>query len=64
MYQAGIYIISVLLSVYAISGLNLNSVFKKDHIWEARTFLVICALALGYLLASFILNFMEISKVF
>jgi len=63
MYQAGIYIISVLLSVFAISGLNLNGIFKKDHIWEARIFIVITSIALGYLLGTFIITFMDLWRI-
>ncbi len=64
MYKTGIYIISVLLSVYAISGINFNNFFKKNHQIEAKVFLLILVFALGYLLASFIINFLEYSRFY
>ena len=64
MYKAAVYIIAVLISVFALSGVNFNNFFKKEHIWEARIFIVIAALSLGYLLASFLMAFMEVTKIF
>ena len=63
MYQAAIYIICILLSVFAISGINFNNFFKKDHVWEARIFIIIVSLVLGYLLASFLIVFMEVTQL-
>ena len=63
MYKSAIYIISVLLSVFALSGINFNDFFKKDHVWEARIFIVVVSFALGYLLASFLISFMEVSRI-
>ena len=64
MYKAGIYIVSVLISVYALSGINFNNFFKKERDMEAKVFVLILAFALGYLLASFIINFLEYSKFY
>lgn len=64
MYKAGIYIISVLLSVYAISGINFNNFFKKDKEIEAKVFLIILAFSLGYLLGSFAINFLDYSRIY
>ena len=64
MYKAAIYAISVLLSIYALSGINFNNFFKKEHELEAKVFIIILAFALGYLLASFIMDFLEYSKIF
>lgn len=64
MYKAGIYIITVLLSVYAISGINFNNFFKKNHELEAKVFVIIISFALGYLLGSFIIEFLEHSRIY
>jgi len=64
MYQAAIYILCIMLSTFVISGINFNNFFKKDRIWEARIFIVIISLVLGYLLAKFLITFMEIAKIF
>ena len=62
--EAAIYILSVLISVFALSGINYTNYFKKESIWEARAFIVVLSLALGYLLASFLIAFMEVSRIF
>lgn len=64
MYKAGIYIISVLISVYALSGINFNNFFKKERELEAKLFVLILAFALGYLLARFIIEFLEYSRIY
>ncbi|MDD2207781.1 MAG: DUF1146 domain-containing protein [Bacilli bacterium] len=63
MYKALIYAISVLISVYALSGINFNNFFKKNHELEAKTLIIILSFALGYLLASFVINFLEYSRI-
>ena len=63
MFKVVIYILSVMLSLFVISGINFNNFFKKNHIWEARLFVVIMSLIMGYLLAEFIINFAEVSII-
>lgn len=58
-----IYILSVLLSVYILSGINFNNFFKKNHIIEAKLFIIVISLIMGYLLGSFIIEFIGISKL-
>lgn len=63
MVKVVIYILSILVSMFAISGINFNNFFKKNHLWEARIFIVIISFILGYLLAEFILNFSSINII-
>ena len=58
-----IYIISVILSCFVMTGINYNNFFKKNHIWEDRLFILIVSLIMGYLLAEFIINFAEASII-
>ncbi len=58
-----IYMISVLLSAYILSGINFNNFFKKNHITEARLFIIVISLIMGYLLGSFIIEFINTSKL-
>ena len=58
-----IYILSILVSIFIVSGINFNNFFKKNHIWEARLFIVVISLIMGYLLASFIISFMDITII-
>ena len=63
MYKTLIYVFCVLISVFVLSGINFNNFFKKDHIIEARIFIVIISFIMGYLLGSFIIEFLSISSV-
>lgn len=62
-FRTYIYIVSVLLSTFAISGINFNNVFRKNKVVEARIFVVLLVLALGYLVGSFVITFIECSKI-
>lgn len=64
MYKTIVYFLSVLLSVFIISGINFNNFFKKNHIIEARFFVIIISLIMGYLLGSFIIEFLNVSAIF
>jgi uncharacterized integral membrane protein (TIGR02327 family) len=62
-YKTYIYIVSVLLSTFAISGINFNNMFRKNKVVEARVLVVLLVLALGYLVGSFVITFIECSKI-
>ena len=48
------------MAAFAISGINFNGIIKKDKVIEARVLVVSLSLALGYLLANFIMDFTNI----
>ncbi len=62
-YKTYIYIISVLLSTFALSGINFNNFFKKNKIIESRLLIILFSLALGYLVGTFVITFIELSKI-
>ncbi|MBO4600844.1 MAG: DUF1146 domain-containing protein [Bacilli bacterium] len=62
-YKTYIYIISVLLSTFAISGINFNNFFKKNKVVEAKILVILFCIALGFLVGTFVITFMECSKI-
>jgi len=62
-YKTYIYIVSVLLSTFALSGINFTNFFKKNKEIEAKIFIVLIVIALGYLVGSFVITFIECSKI-
>jgi uncharacterized integral membrane protein (TIGR02327 family) len=62
-YKTYIYIVSVLLSTFALSGINFTNFFKKNKEIEAKIFVVLIVIALGYLVGSFVITFIECSKI-
>ena len=62
-YKTYIYIISVLISTFALSGINYNNFFKKGKIVESKVLVILFSLALGYLVGTFVITFIEVSKI-
>lgn len=62
-FKTYIYIVSVLLSTFAVSGINFNNLFRKNKVVEARVLIVILVLVFGYLVGSFVITFIECSKI-
>lgn len=62
-YKMFIYFICVLVSVFVVSGMNINQLFKKNKLWEERIFVIIISLIMGYLLAEFLITFINQSKI-
>ena len=62
-YKAYIYVISVLLSAYALSGINYDGFIKKNKALEARVLVIVLSLSLGYLITNFITDFLNVSSI-
>ena len=58
-----IYIVNTIIIFFALDGININQIFKKNKIIQARIFYFILALSLVYLLTNFIWDFCEYSKI-
>ena len=58
-----LYILTTLLSVYTLSGINFNKIWKKERILEARLFVIALSLIMSYLLTNFIIDFLSSSKI-
>ena len=52
-----IYILSICISMYALNCINFEKYLKKGKVTEFHVLYIILSLILGYLLASFILDF-------
>lgn len=55
-----VYGIMSLFSVFAVTGININGIFKTNHIWEARVFTTLFIMALTYLSGSLILVIIDV----
>lgn len=62
-YKTYIYIISVLLSTFCLTGVNFTNFFKKNKEIEAKIFVLLLAIALGYLVGTFVITFIDLSKI-
>ena len=55
-YRVIIYLISFLLSLYALNGLDYSKFIKKNRVQEAWLLYFLIAMALGYLVGSMLIN--------
>lgn len=52
-----LYILSSIIVIYATDAVNINVIFKKNKIFQARVFYFVLVLSLIYLLTSFLYDF-------
>lgn len=52
-----LYIIILPLVIWAVDGININSIFKKKRIYQARVIYIIIIFALTYLTVNFMYDF-------
>lgn len=57
-----LYLFIMPLVVYAIGGLNLNGIFKKNKIYQAKIFYILLIFGLSYLVTNFLYDFLYIVK--
>ena len=59
-----IYILVGILVVWSFDSLNINSLFKKNRVPQARVLYFMLALSMTYLVTNFIWDFFTVSKIF
>lgn len=57
MVKFALYILSAIIVIWSLDGVNLNFIFKKNKIYQARVFYLIIAFVLIYLLTNFLYDF-------
>lgn len=60
-YKIYLYAFFILLSAFAVSGINFDSFIKTHRKWEARVLVIILSFILGYLLTNFVIDFVKMS---
>ena len=55
-----VYGITLLFSVFAVSGININNLFKTNHVWEARVFTTLLIMGLTYLSGTLIIEILNV----
>lgn len=53
-----IYIMVLPVVIYAMDSVNLNGIFKKNKIYQARIFYILLLFSLSYLVATFLYDFL------
>ena len=52
-----LYIIILPLVIWGVDGININSIFKRNRIYQARVIYIIIIFALTYLTVNFMYDF-------
>ena len=58
-----VYLFVAILVIWAMDSVNINGIFKKNKILQARVFYFLLGLSLIYLITNFIMDFFEYSKI-
>ena len=62
MYNLILYIIVLAIVIWAMDSVNLNRLFKQNHVYQARVLYIILVFSLTYLSSSFIISFLNSLK--
>lgn len=57
-YKIYLYIFFSMLSAFALSGINVEKIIRKNRIWETRILVLLLSLVMGYLVTNFVLEFL------
>lgn len=52
-----LYVITVPFSIYALDSININNLFKKNRIYQARFLYLLVSFSLSYLFTNFLYDF-------
>jgi len=58
-YKIYIYVICIMLSIFALTGVNFEKITRKNKVLEIRILVLIIGFILGYLLSNFIIDFLN-----
>lgn len=63
MVKYAIYLLSTIIVIWSMDSININGIFKKNKVMQAKVFYIILCLVLIYLLSNFLLDFLYV-KIF
>ena len=62
MYNLLLYSIILVIVIWTMDGININNIFKKNRIYQARIFYIMIIFSLTYLVSNFIIEFLNCLK--
>lgn len=54
MIKLVLYVFVIPLVIYAMDSININGIFKKNRIYQARLFYILMVFGLSYLICNFL----------
>ena len=55
-----LYFIIGIIVIWALDGVRINEIFKKNRYWQSRVFYLIIIFSLTYLVVNFIYDFLNL----
>lgn len=55
-----LYVFTTILSVYMLDTLNINHLFKKNRVLEAKILYILFSICISYLVTNFIYDFINL----
>lgn len=62
MYNFLIYLLVLAIVIWSLESININTIFKKNRLYQAKVFYIIIVFSLTYLSANFIIEFLSSLK--
>ena len=62
-YKAYLYVITLFLSIFAMSGINFDTFIRKNKVIEARILVILLSLCSSYIVTNFITDFLNASTI-
>jgi uncharacterized integral membrane protein (TIGR02327 family) len=62
-YKAYVYVITLFLSIFAISGINFDGFIKTNKAIEARILVILLSICTSYLVTNFITDFINVTII-
>lgn len=59
-----LYIFVTILVIWAMDSVNINKIFKKNKIMQARIFYFLLGISMIYLVTNFLMDLLTVSKIF
>ena len=59
-----VYLIVTIITVWAMDSVNINQIFKKNKVIQARVFYFLLGVSLIYLVTNFIMDLFTSGKMF
>lgn len=59
-----LYIFVTIIVIWSMDAVNINQIFKKNRVMQARIFYFLLGISLIYLVTSFLMDLFTSSKIF
>ena len=59
-----VYLIVAILVIWSLEAVNINSIFKKNRVYQATVFYFLLAVSLIYLVTNFVMDLYTTFKLF